>query len=91
MSKPIPKHGKDSMKNSSALSSIFDVEVTDKMRQRWADRERRKNILNIIYGVVMVVGTVVVVSLLAREYFQCTARGGAYVKSMFWYSCIEAR
>jgi len=69
--------------------SIFDAEITDEMRQEWAKNQRRKNIIGIIYGVIMFVGSIIVVSLLAREYLDCSSRGGAYVKSMFWYLCIE--
>lgn len=71
--------------------SIFDTEIADEMRQKWAEQQRKKNVRSAINGVILVVGTIIVLSLLTLDYLDCSSRGGAYIRSMFWYTCIEAR
>lgn len=93
MKKSVPENYEEllNMAKGKPSRSIFDAEITDEMRQELAKKRRKKKIVGTVYGVILVVGSIIVVSLLAREYLDCSSRGGAYVKSMFWYSCIEAR
>jgi hypothetical protein len=93
MKKPVPENYEEllNMAKGKPSRSIFDAEITDEMRQEWAKKRRKKKIVDTIYGVILVVGTIIVLSLLTLDYLDCSSRGGAYIRSMFWYTCIEAR
>jgi len=93
MKKPVPENYEEllNMANGKPSQSIFDAEITDEMRQEWAKKRRKEKIVGTINGVILVVGMMIVLSLLTLDYLDCSSRGGAYIRSMFWYSCIEAR
>lgn len=54
-------------------------------------RMQRKNKINIMFSIVFAVTSVVVLGFLVRGYVKCTARGSDYVRTVFWYTCIEKK
>ena len=57
----------------------------------WAKREQRKNKIKIVETVILIVATVICLGLLAHGAWKCNAVGGSYIRTLFWYTCIDKK